>query len=201
MRTHWFAAAGLPLPLLLLAVACSSSQPPAAAHPGAAGAVAITQKSGPVSVPYVPAGVALDATLEQPVDTRISSRGEPISAIVNVPVVASNGEVLIPAGAKLEGHVASIQHTPEPWIELEFDTLRFADGSKVAISARVLSAQQNRYRALPAPSGVTSMQLGATEPQGPEPSGAGEQVEITVPRGAMLKVALTTPVIDVRSIH
>lgn len=198
MRTHWLPlATALPL---LLSVACSSSPPPAPAHP-TPGAVAITKKSGPVSLPYVPAGVALDATLEQPVDTRISSRGEPVSATVNTPVVASNGDVLIPAESRLEGHIASIQHDPEPRIDLEFDTLRFPDGSKVPISARVVSAQQNRYRALPAPSGVTSMQSGVTEPQGPQPSGTSEQVEITIPRGAMLKVALTTPVVDVRSIH
>ena len=198
MRTHWLVI-GVGLPLLSLA--CSSAPPPAATQPGPGGALAITKKSGPVSVPYLPAGIALDATLEQPVDTRISTPGEPISATVNAPIVASNGDVLIPAGARLEGHIRSIQHVPGPSIDLEFDTLRFPDGSNVAISARVMSAQQNRYRALPAPTGVTSMQPGVTEPQGPEGTGTGQNVEITIPRGAMLKVALTTPVVDVRSIH
>ncbi|HEX8791727.1 MAG TPA: hypothetical protein VF765_12315 [Polyangiaceae bacterium] len=180
----------------MLFCACAKTPPP---EPG--GAVAITRKAGPVPVPYVASGTAFDATIDQPVDTRISKPGQPVTATVTKPVRAANGNELIPAGAQLEGHIASIQHVPAPRIDLEFDTLVLKEG-RVPLRARVVSAQQSHYRAIPAPSGVTSAQPGVTEPQGgTQPGLAQGTSEITIPAGAMLQVSLTSPIVDVRSIR
>jgi hypothetical protein len=60
---------------------------------------------------------------------------------------------------------------------------------------RVLAAEQSQYWSTPAPSGVTSMQ----GPQGQAPQGP-QQAQLSISRGALLRCALTTPVIDAHAL-
>jgi hypothetical protein len=190
----------LTLPLLLCACASSHAPPAAAAHSVAGGAVAITQSAGAVAVPYVPSGTTFDATIDQPIDTRISVPGEPVAATVTAPVVAFNGDIVIPAGAKLEGHIASLGTESAPRIDLAFDTLVLPAGH-VPVTVRILSVEQTRYRSVVAPGGATNMQRGATQPQGQQRGTPAGPVHISIPVGSTVQVALTSPIVDVRSIH
>jgi hypothetical protein len=54
----------------------------------------------------IPAGTELHATLDTPLSTKISKPGDRFTATVNDPVRGSNGTVVVPAGARIEGEVA-----------------------------------------------------------------------------------------------
>jgi len=160
------------------------------------GAVVLTPSGRAESAPYAPAGTAFDVRLEQPIDSRISTPGEAITATLVDPIYASNGDVLVPAGTRVYGRIANIDRVDEaqgPRIELDFDSVALRGGA-VPIGARVLSAQQSRYEMIPAPSGVANRQApGATEPQEQE----GEAtVQISMAKGSVLRLALTRPIVS-----
>lgn len=54
----------------------------------------------------VPAGTELRAVLDTPLSTRISKPGDRFTATVSEPVRASDGRVVVPVGARIEGEVA-----------------------------------------------------------------------------------------------
>lgn len=128
--------------------------------------------------------------------TRVPVRpGEPISATLDDPILASDGKVLVSAGTKLEGQVAAVDHVHGPRIELAFDSLAL-EGGRAPLGVRIVSAEQSRYRAIPAPSGVTSAQPPAQgQPEQPTAVGAQSSEQISMPRGAALELVLTRPIV------
>jgi hypothetical protein len=180
-----------------VAVACggaSGSAPePATAQSVQGHAVALTKSGAAVPLPYVPAGTSFDVRLDQAIDTRLSSPGDAISATTTQPIRSFNGDVLVPAGARLEGRISRISRVNGAQMTLDFDTLALPSG-KVPVGVLVLAAEQTPYQTVP--SGVTSMQ----KPEGGEPAEAlpGPSVtpQVSISRGAMIKLELTTPIVD-----
>jgi hypothetical protein len=182
-----------------LAVSCggaSGSAPqPATAQAVRGNAVALTKNGAGIVLPYAPSGTSFDVRLENAVDTRLSSPGDAISATTTQPIRSFNGDVLVPAGARLEGRVGRIsRENGGAQLVLDFDTLALPSG-RVPVGVLVLAAEQTPYQTVP--SGVTSMQK-QTEGGGPAeaPSGVTVIPQVSMSRGAMLKVELTTPIID-----
>ena len=201
-----------------LAVAClacgacgksSSASAPSAESP-VNGAAVIGDKGKTAMAPLAPAGTEFDAQLDDPIDTRTSRPGEPFTVTLVEPIRASSGELLVPAGARIEGKIASIGEPGEARLLLDFETLKLQRG-EVPIAVRVVSAQQARYATVPAPSGVASTPPGgnAAEPRAPGASepltpGAAQpqapstapttEVHILMQKGAVVRLALVRPI-------
>lgn len=63
----------------------------------------------PATSSTLPTGSVLTVTLDQAVGTKQSKVGDSFSATVAEPVMASNGETVVPAGAKVYGKVTGLQ--------------------------------------------------------------------------------------------
>jgi hypothetical protein len=167
-----------------------SSAPPQA--PTTNGAAVVEPNGQPSSAPYAATGTTFEVRLDEPIDTSLSHAGDRITATLSAPITTSGGTTLIPVGTRVEGHVVSIDRDTEgPRIVLDFDTMRIG-GGLLPVGTRVVSAQQNRYRTVPANSGVTSLQTspgaGAAETQGTS--------QIAMPKGAAVQLALTRPIVQ-----
>ncbi|HEY3818170.1 MAG TPA: hypothetical protein VGL81_13415 [Polyangiaceae bacterium] len=130
--------------------------------------------------------------LDQAVDTRLNAPGEAVSATLIQPILATNGDALVPEGTRLLGRVEAVYHSPFPRIVLVFDSLGLQGGS-VPVGTNVLSVQESRYRELPQPPGVTSMQPAA----GARSSRVATD-QVSMAKGAVLRVVLTTPIVEAR---
>src|SRR3954469_9559221 len=80
----------------------------------------------PATRDYLPAGTSMTARLEQPLSTT-SHEGDAFYATVTQAVYAQNGQIAVPAGAILRGHVTGIHTSNVPTdqnvIRLNFDAL------------------------------------------------------------------------------
>jgi hypothetical protein len=178
--------------LALVATGCAGASKGVTEPQAANGASVLTRSGKAASVPFAAEGTAFQARLDQPLDTRLSSPGQRVSATLTQPIRGSDGSVLVPAGAQLEGKIASIDHVNGPNIVLAFDSVKTRSGT-IPIGVRVLSAQQERYRTVPN-TGVTSMQ----------PSAEGKkqgQEQLSMPKGATVQLALTRPIIQGRALR
>lgn len=85
----------------------------------------------------VPAGTNFFVTTETALSTKSNQVGDPVAARTaeNINV---NGQVVIPAGALVEGHVSAIESAGNPgeiaYIDLAFDRVRMSDGEWLPIS-------------------------------------------------------------------
>jgi hypothetical protein len=183
--------------LPLVAAACGARQaaPPQTAQVVRQGAVVVMGQDRARTAQYAPAGTAFNATLDQPVDTRLSSPGESVSATLTQPILALNGDVLVPEGTQLRGRIYAIFHAPTPRIVLGFDLLALRGGA-VPVGVSILSVPESRYRTLPAAPrpatsapGVTARQPSAPEPQEGDP-------QVSVAKGAVLRLSLSTPIVE-----
>lgn len=91
----------------------------------------------------IPAGAQLNATLDQSLGTRISKAGDMFTATVSNALYATNGSLVVPAGAKIEGHVTALDdsdNATEPaLIRLDFDHIRF-NGQTYPFAASIVSS-------------------------------------------------------------
>jgi hypothetical protein len=91
----------------------------------------------------LPMGARLTATLDQAIGTKISKAGDMFTATVSQTLYASDGSIVIPAGAKVEGRVTALDdsdHAGDPaLIRLAFDRLRF-NGQTYPLSAAIAQA-------------------------------------------------------------
>lgn len=82
---------------------------------GACSRATTVESSGDVAVPTpvnansLPTGSVVNVTLDQQVGTKTSKVGDTFSATVVDPIVASNGQTVVPAGAKVYGKVTGLQ--------------------------------------------------------------------------------------------
>ncbi|MGC2694218.1 MAG: hypothetical protein WA738_00350 [Candidatus Angelobacter sp.] len=91
----------------LLAVASVFAQTPAEAGSNPSNtSQAQPATNPPAGVDQVAAGTELHATLDTPLSTKTSKPGDRFTATVADPVRTSDGTVVIPAGARIEGEVA-----------------------------------------------------------------------------------------------
>jgi hypothetical protein len=97
----------------------------------------------PVDDRSIPAGAQLSATLDQALGTKISKTGDTFTATVSSALYASNGSIVVPAGAKIEGHVTALDdsdNATEPaLIRLAFDRVRF-NGQSYPFAASIVSS-------------------------------------------------------------
>ena len=91
----------------------------------------------------IPMGARLTATLDQTLGTKVSKAGDMFSATVSSSLYASNGSLVVPAGAKIEGRVTALDdsdNAAEPaLIRLAFDRIRF-NGQSYPFAASIVQA-------------------------------------------------------------
>jgi hypothetical protein len=166
----------------------------------------------------VPAGTNVFVTTETPLSTRTNQIGDPIAARTaeNINV---NGQVVIPAGALVEGHVTAVKTAGNPgetaYIDLGFDRVRLANGDWLPIQAALAgkageevkgSSNTPRNVAIGAGAGAIlgqvlghdtkSTVIGAVigAGAGAAAGAATRDTYIVVPSGSRLNIQLTTPV-------
>lgn len=110
---------------LLASSACSLHR---TTHVEAAGDVEIAPVT-PVNNRTIPRGATLHATLDQTLGTKMSKAGDTFTATISERLMAQDGSVVVPAGAKVEGRVTATDdsdNAAEPaLIRLDFDRIRF----------------------------------------------------------------------------
>jgi hypothetical protein len=204
MKSRLFLVIASAAPLLALGCGGASGNAPQPNVASARGnAVAIMQNEAR-ALPYAPAGTTFDAQLDQTLDTRLSSPGDRVTATLTQPIRTSTGEVIVPAGTQLHGRIAAITQLNGPQLVLDFDSLALADGKEVPVGVHVLAAEQSHYRSLPGPSGVTSMQEPEGQQQGANPAAPEEgqlgTPQLSMTKGAVLHLSLTSPIIDAHTL-
>ena len=89
--------------------------------------------SAPADNSSIPAGTTLQAQLDQTLGTGSSKEGDAFTATVTNAVYATNGSVVIPSGAKIEGRITALDdsdNATEPaLIKLDFDRISFGGRS------------------------------------------------------------------------
>src|SRR5688572_1783174 len=90
-----------------------------------------------------PAGATLSTTLDQSLGTKVNKAGDTFTATVSQTLYASDGSVVVPAGAKIEGRVTATDDsdnaTDAALIRLAFDRLRF-NGRSYPFAAAVVQS-------------------------------------------------------------
>jgi hypothetical protein len=81
----------------------------------------------PINAATLPIGGSFQATLNQSIGTTSSHVGDQFTATVSSPLIASNGETVVPAGATVTGHVTGLHSGSvvgeQSVIRLDFDRL------------------------------------------------------------------------------
>jgi hypothetical protein len=97
----------------------------------------------PMNNRTIPSGARLNATLDQTLGTNVSNTGDRFTATVSNTLYASDGSVVVPAGAKIEGSVTGLDpsnNAADPAvIRLDFDHIRF-NGNTYPFSAAIVSS-------------------------------------------------------------
>ena len=126
---------------LLGACASATQQRPTTVESG--GEVASTTVVTPSNNRTIPSGAVLSTTLDQSLGTKISKTGDAFTATVSSTLYASDGSVVVPAGAKIDGHVTALDdsdNAAEPaLIRLAFDRIRF-NGSSFPFDATIVQS-------------------------------------------------------------
>jgi hypothetical protein len=99
----------------------------------------------------VPAGLEIQATLQDELSTKTSRYGDKFTAIVSQPVNAVDGSLAIPAGSRIEGEVIeSEQGRTLPSVRgrgklnLRFRNLVLPDGTSVPLNASLISVNDKK---------------------------------------------------------
>jgi hypothetical protein len=166
----------------------------------------------------VPAGTNVFVTTETMLSTRDNQVGDPVAARTaeNINV---DGQVVIPAGALVEGHVTSMKSAGNPgetaYIDFAFDRIRMSNGDWLPVSAALAgkagdevkgSTHTPRNVAIGAGAGailgrviggdVKSTVIGAVLGAGAG-AAAGQATRdtyVVVPSGSRLNIQFTSPV-------
>jgi len=122
---------------LVLVAAIAVGCTPAATVSSSGGEIT---SAAPPNARRLPAGSAIQATFDQSIGTKQSHQGDMFTASVSDPVVAQSGEQMIPAGARVYGHVSDVHAGnsigQQSYIRLAFDSLTFS-GRRYPIDASV----------------------------------------------------------------
>jgi len=112
----------------------------------------------------MPAGTLITAILDQPLDVMALREDFPVNFEVATPVLASNGAVLVPAGAWVRGHTGALvratrQHGTSSMV-LGIDALELPRRPPVALIAHVEAVSAARTHVHPEHSQVTGIEYG-----------------------------------------
>ena len=91
----------------------------------------------------IPAGARLTTTLDQSLGTKISKAGDAFTATVSSTLYASDGSVVVPAGAKIEGRVTALDDSDNPaepaLIRLNFERITM-NGTSYPFAAAIVQS-------------------------------------------------------------
>jgi type IV secretion system protein VirB10 len=94
----------------------------------------------------VPEGTVLSLRMDSNLSSKISRAGDKFTATVTIPVYV-DGKAVIPAGARVEGHVTQVTPARRPSksgaIGVGFDDLIFPNGSRVRLNGSLTAADPN----------------------------------------------------------
>lgn len=125
-----------------------------------AGEVASSTVVTPSNNRSIPAGAQLTTTLDQTLGTNTSKVGDAFTATVVQPLRASDGSIVVPAGAKIDGRVTARDDSDHPadpaLLRLAFDRIRF-NGQTFAFSAAIV--RSNAVQTSSEPSGDRTRQI------------------------------------------
>src|SRR3954470_5756465 len=125
----------------LLLAGCAAAGRTTTVESGGEGAARSTVT--PVNNRTIPTGARLTATLDQSLGTKMSKAGDMFTATVDQTLYATDGSVVVPAGAKVEGHVTALDdsdNATEPaLIRLMFDRIRF-NGQSFPFAAAIVQS-------------------------------------------------------------
>jgi hypothetical protein len=126
---------------VLLGACATMNQRPTTVESG--GEVVTDATVTPVNNRTIPSGVRLTTTLDQSLGTKISKAGDAFTATVSSTLYASDGSVVVPAGAKIEGHVTALDDSDNPsepaLIRLNFERIRF-NGTSYPFTAAIVQS-------------------------------------------------------------
>jgi hypothetical protein len=98
----------------------------------------------------VGAGTEIHAALDTPLFSKTSRPGDRFTATVTDPVLANNGAVVIPAGARVEGEVAESEDEKtlaalkdKPKLSLRFRDVVLSSGQTLPLTATLVSVHDN----------------------------------------------------------
>lgn len=118
----------------------AGAQPSVQSRPATAGAATGRE---------VAAGTEIRAALDKRLSSRTSDAGEKFTATVSEPVRAANGDVVIPAGAKIHGEVTNVEEGKtlpavrgKGQLNLRFRSISLPGGSSVPITATLKSVHE-----------------------------------------------------------
>jgi hypothetical protein len=112
-----------------------------------AGDVSANTAVTPANNRTIPTGARLHTTLDKTLGTSVSKAGDMFTATVSSALYASDGSLVVPAGAKIEGRVTAIDdsdNATEPaLIRLAFDRIRF-NGSTYPFAAAIVQSSPSQ---------------------------------------------------------
>lgn len=107
----------------------------------------VTPSPAPVNSRVLPAGSMMDLTLDQQLGTQNSRTGDKFSATLGNAIIAQDGRTMIPAGAKVWGHVSGVTQannaTQTAALVLDFDSLAF-NGRSYPFNANITATNLQR---------------------------------------------------------
>jgi hypothetical protein len=117
----------------------NSAEPPANAN--------VPQiQPAPTGADEVPANTEMRAALDTPLSSKVSKPGDRFTATVTDPVRGSNGAVIIPPGARVEGEIADLEQTKaisalrdKPQLSLRFRDIVLPTGQTLPLAATLVS--------------------------------------------------------------
>ena len=97
----------------------------------------------PINGTFVPTGTTLEVKLDQTLGTKQSKVGDAFTATVQSTLTAQNGEIVVPAGAKVEGRVTALDDSDhagdQALIRLDFDRITM-NGQSYDLDASIVRA-------------------------------------------------------------
>lgn len=101
----------------------------------------------------VPANTEMRAALDTPLSSKVSKPGDRFTATITDPVRGSNGAVIIPPGARVEGEVADLEQSKavsalrdKPQLSLRFRDIVLPNGQTLPLSATLVSVNSTKGR-------------------------------------------------------
>jgi hypothetical protein len=155
----------------------------------------------------VPAGTLFSVRLDHPLDSFYTAPGSTFTAAVVTPLSDPHGRTLVEYGARVHGTFVSYGSSDAPRIEVRIDSIDTVEGT-LPVAAAVREAQHvdvaGPLRIGPRftyeyPYGFLEYGMGGAPPPESAVPRVGyeleEQREVRVPRGALIELQLTRPLV------
>lgn len=144
------------------------------------------QNNQPNAPMRFPEGTLVPAELQKTVDAHKVKSGDKVEAVVPADLQAKSGEVIVPKGTKIMGHITEVKQKskqdPGSTLGIVFEKLAMKDGKELPFDAEIQAVRKNASQsAFAAPSNGSSGSEGSGTPAG---GGAGSRTGNTGGGGA-----------------